>query len=182
MDTKKSLTFSFTKNLIPVGLLVTVQLNQAVNAAQVETQAHIQEMTSLVQSALQQASTTAGLESNLAALSNAEINQQIHSTIEEAIKEQQKTTQAQQANSKLGFLQKVVTLECFFGGSDCLFRDKQAMMQGKVTEFAKKKFEEGNMHVEQYLNQINAQVAADLHASSQSKDTDKKVSKSYKLG
>jgi len=75
-------------------------------------------------------------------------------------------------------LQKVVTLECFFGGSDCLFRDKQAMMQGKVTEFAKKKFEEGNTNVEQYLNQMNAQVASDLRAGNANKatDTDKKVS------
>lgn len=47
-------------------------------------------------------------------------------------------------------------------------------MQGKVTEYAKKKFEEGNTHVEQYLNQMNAQVASDLRASSAAKDTDKK--------
>ena len=77
-----------------------------------------------------------------------------------------------EANSKLGFLQKVVTLECFFGGSDCLFRDKNAMMQGKVTEFAKKKFEEGNTHVDQYLNQMNAQVSADLRVKSTEKSMD----------
>jgi hypothetical protein len=122
-------------------LVVSIQQNQGVNASQVGTQAQIQEMSNLVQSALQQASASAGLENNLAALSTAEINSQIHSSIEVAIKEQQKTQTKEQANSKLGFLQKVVTLECFFGGSDCLFRDKQAMMQGKVTEFAKKKFE-----------------------------------------
>lgn len=85
-------------------------------------------MSNLVQSALQQATASAGLETDIAALSTAEINSQIHSTIEEAIKEQQKSKVKanvdQQANSKLGFLQKVVTLECFFGGSDCLFRDK----------------------------------------------------------
>lgn len=127
-----------------------------------DTQAHIQEMANLVQSALQQASTENGIQADLAALSTAEINSQIHSTIEQAIKQQQKEKVDQQANSKLGFLQKVVTLECFFGGSDCLFRDKQAMMQGKVTEFAKKKFEEGNTNVVQYLNQMNAQVAADI--------------------
>jgi hypothetical protein len=63
-----------------------------------------------------------------------------------------------------------------------LFRDKQAMMQGKVTEFAKKKFEQGNTNVEQYLNQMNTQLAADIKASTQSKDTDKKVSKNYNLG
>lgn len=39
------------------------------------------------------------------------------------------------------------------------------MMQGKVTEFAKKKFEEGNANVSQYLNQMNAQVASDLRAN-----------------
>ena len=39
------------------------------------------------------------------------------------------------------------------------------MMQGKVTEFAKKKFEEGNANVSQYLNQINAQVSSDLRAN-----------------
>lgn len=158
------------KNLLPVGLLVTIQHNLGVNASQVDTQAHIQEMANLVQQALVQS----GVETDLAALSNAQINSQIHSTIEEAIKQQQKTQSSQQANSKLGFLQKVVTLECFFGGSDCLFRDKQAMMQGRVTEFAKKKFEEGNTHVEQYLNQVNAQVAADLRASNGMKamDTD----------
>jgi len=135
------LTYKLAKSLVPIGLVVSIQQNQGVNASQVGTQAQIQEMSNLVQSALQQASASAGLENNLAALSTAEINSQIHSSIEVAIKEQQKTQTKEQANSKLGFLQKVVTLECFFGGSDCLFRDKQAMMQGKVTEFAKKKFE-----------------------------------------
>jgi len=59
-----------------------------------------------------------------------------------------------------------------------LFRDKQAMMQGKVTDFAKKKFEEGNTNVEQYLGQMNAQVASDLRSNSANKasDNDKKVS------
>ena len=135
------MTYKLAKSLVPIGLVVSIQQNQGVNASQVGTQAQIQEMSNLVQSALQQASASAGLENNLAALSTAEINSQIHSSIEVAIKEQQKTQTKEQANSKLGFLQKVVTLECFFGGSDCLFRDKQAMMQGKVTEFAKKKFE-----------------------------------------
>jgi hypothetical protein len=46
------------------------------------------------------------------------------------------------------------------------------MMQGKVTEYAKKKFEEGNTNVNQYLNQMNAQVASDIRASSSAKDTD----------
>jgi hypothetical protein len=46
------------------------------------------------------------------------------------------------------------------------------MMQGKVTEYAKKKFEEGNTHVDQYLNQMNAQVASDLRANSATKNLD----------
>lgn len=117
---------------------------------------------------LQQAFAGESSTADLAALSTAEINAQIHQTIEEAIKNQQKQASEakaeQQANSKLGFLQKVVTLECFFGGSDCLFRDKQSMMQGKVTEFAKKRFEDGNQNVDQYLNQMNTQLSADLQA------------------
>ncbi len=74
---------------------------------------------------------------DLGSLSNSEINAQIHSTIEEAIKANSKHKE----NSKLGFLQKVVSLDCFFGGSDCLFKDKKSMMAGRVTEFAKKRFE-----------------------------------------
>lgn len=127
-------------------------------AATVDTQAHIQEISSLIQSALAGESASA----EVAALSNSEINAQIQSTIEEAIKSQQKGKVEQQANSKLGFLQKVVTLECFFGGSDCLFRDKQSMMAGKVTEFAKKRFEQGNQNVDEYLSQMNTQLSADL--------------------
>jgi len=162
------------KHLIPIGLMVTVQRQSGVQAAQVDTQAHIQEMASIVQEAFQQS----GVETDLASMSTAQINSQIHSTIEEAIKQQSMANLDQQANSKLGFLQKVVTLECFFGGSDCLFRDKQAMMQGKVTEFAKKKFQEGNTNVEQYLNQMNAQVAADLRLKNahQAEFVDQKVS------
>jgi len=105
----------------------------------------------------------------MAALSTSEINAQIHSTIEEAIKNQQQEKQKvqakEQANSKLGFLQKVVTLECFFGGSDCLFRDKKDMMNGKVTEFAKKRFAEGNHNVDEYLSQMNMQLSSDLQAN-----------------
>jgi hypothetical protein len=131
-------------------LAITVQKLDGVQAAGVDTQAHIQEIATLVSSALQQSGAEAG--AGLNTLSTAEINQQIHSTVEEAIKTQTK----EKANSKLGFLQKVVTLECFFGGSDCLFRDKQSMMQGKVTEFAKKRFEDGNPHVDQYLSQVSS--------------------------
>jgi hypothetical protein len=39
------------------------------------------------------------------------------------------------------------------------------MMQGKVTEFAKKRFEDGNPHVDQYLSQVSSQVNNDLQAS-----------------
>jgi hypothetical protein len=54
--------------------MVTLQQNSGVDASQVDTQAHIQEMSNLIQSALQQATASAGLESDLAALSTAEIN------------------------------------------------------------------------------------------------------------
>jgi len=52
-------------------------------------------------------------------------------------------------------------------------------MQGKVTEFAKKKFQEGNTNVEQYLNQINAQVAADLRAKNAQMSVDAVSNKLY---
>jgi hypothetical protein len=67
-----------------------------------------------------------------------------------------------------------VSLDCFFGGSDCLFKDKKSMMEGKVTEFAKKRFEEGNKDVAQYLAQIKSQVSSDLEKKSLAK-TDKKA-------
>jgi hypothetical protein len=101
----------------------------------------------LVQAALAESGETTENASDLASLSTSEINAQIHSTIEEAIKSGQKN----KANSKLGFLQKVVSLDCFFGGSDCLFKDKKNMMAGNVTEFAKKRFEDGKTDVAQYL-------------------------------
>jgi hypothetical protein len=40
------------------------------------------------------------------------------------------------------------------------------MMEGKVTEFAKKRFEHGNKDVAQYLAQVKAQVAQDLQKKS----------------
>ena len=110
------------------------------------------EIASLVQAALAESGEDASITTDLSTLSTTEINSQIHSTIEEAIKSQQN----QKANSKLGFLQKVVSLDCFFGGSDCLFKDKKSMMAGKVTEFAKKRFEQGDKNVSQYLAQVNA--------------------------
>lgn len=65
---------------------------------------------------------------------------QIQNTVHEAVKseEQAETKVDQQANSKLGFLEKVISLECFFGGSDCLFKDKKSLKAGKITEFAQK--------------------------------------------
>ena len=54
------------------------------------------------------------------------------------------------------------------------------MMQGKVTEFAKKRFEDGNPHVDQYLSQVSSQVNNDLQASAALKSlnsVDQKVSK-----
>lgn len=116
----------------------------------------------MVQAALIESGEDAKNTTDLGSLSTSEINSQIHSTIEEAIKSQNK----QKANSKLGFLQKVVSLDCFFGGSDCLFKDKKSMMEGKVTEFAKKRFEQGNKDVAQYLAQIKAQVGEDLQKKS----------------
>lgn len=113
----------------------------------VHTQEHIQEIASLVQAALIESGEDASNATDLGSLSNSEINAQIHSTIEEAIKNNAKSKE----NSKMGFLQKVVSLDCFFGGSDCLFKDKKSMMQGKVTEFAKKRFEQGDKNVAQYL-------------------------------
>jgi len=101
----------------------------------------------MVQAALAESGEGAESNTDLEALSNSEINAQIHSTIEEAIK----SNSHQKENSKLGFLQKVVSLDCFFGGSDCLFKDKKSMMSGKVTEFAKKRFEQGDKNVSQYL-------------------------------
>ena len=50
------------------------------------------------------------------------------------------------------------------------------MMKGKVTEFAKKKFSEGNRNVDQYLNQMNAQVAQDMQMNGTLKALDQKVS------
>ena len=40
------------------------------------------------------------------------------------------------------------------------------MMAGKVTEFAKKRFEQGDKNVSQYLAQVNAQINQDLQSKS----------------
>jgi hypothetical protein len=47
------------------------------------------------------------------------------------------------------------------------------MMAGKVTEFAKKRFEEGNTDVSQYLAQVKAQVSQDLEANAAIKGIDR---------
>ena len=36
------------------------------------------------------------------------------------------------------------------------------MMAGRVTEYAKKRFEEGDKNVQQYLAQVKAQISKDL--------------------
>ena len=48
----------------------------------------------------------------------------------------------------------------FFGGSNCLFKDKQGMMAGNVTEFAKKKIETVNNKTN--ANSILAQVKSEV--------------------
>lgn len=70
------------------------------------------------------------------AISASQINSQIQTNVHEANKSEAENQVDEQANSKLGFLQKVVSLECFFGSSDCLFKDKKSLKAGKITEFA----------------------------------------------
>jgi ABC-type proline/glycine betaine transport system substrate-binding protein len=48
------------------------------------------------------------------------------------------------------------------------------MMAGEVTEFAKKKFKEGDKNVAQYLAQVKAQVAEDIKAKETKKEEPKK--------
>jgi hypothetical protein len=47
------------------------------------------------------------------------------------------------------------------------------MMAGKVTEFAKRRFEEGNTNVNEYLAQVKAQVSQDLQANAAIKSIDR---------
>jgi hypothetical protein len=44
-------------------------------------------------------------------------------------------------------------------------------MAGKVTEFAKKRFEQGDKNVSQYLAQVNAQINQDLQSKSAGKNS-----------
>jgi hypothetical protein len=85
---------------------------------------------------------------------SSEINSRIESSLKEAISSHQQAG----AESKLGFLQKVVSLDCFFGGSQCLFQDRKSLKAGEITEYAKQKFREGNTNVETYLAQVKSQV------------------------
>ena len=127
-------------------------LLSATEAAKVDNQAHVQELSSLIQQAMTETETVSTSE----AFSASQLNSQIQNTVHEAIKgEQQAENQVdEQANSKLGFLQKVISLECFFGGSDCLFKDKKSLKAGKITEFAQKQFDNANMDVPTYLAQV----------------------------
>ena len=43
-----------------------------------------------------------------------------------------------------------------------MFQDKKSMMKGQVSEYAKKKFEEGNANVSQYLAQVKAAMTEQL--------------------
>jgi hypothetical protein len=89
----------------------------------------VQEVASLIQQALSSTE------------QESEIHNRIQDKLEEQIKTESEADMTESAKSKLGFLQKVVSLDCFFGSSDCLFKDKQSMEAGEVTEFAKKKIE-----------------------------------------
>lgn len=122
----------------------------AAEAVKVETasQASVHEVAELIQKAL------SGTEEE------SKVHANIQSHLEEAIKSRQDAKLDESAKSKLGFLQKVVTLDCFFGGSDCLFKDKKSMMAGEVTEFAKKKIEQNNKgNAATILSQVKSQVA-----------------------
>lgn len=113
-------------------------LLSATQAAKVDNQAHVQELSSLIQQAMTESNSETV--STSYASTASQINSQIQNTVHEAIKseEQAENKVDQQANSKLGFLQKVISLDCFFGGSDCLFKDKKSLKAGKITEFAQK--------------------------------------------
>lgn len=88
----------------------------------------------------------------------SELNTIIGNTVQQAIKTEQKSTETE--SSKLGFLQKVVSLDCFFGSSNCLFKDKKALMAGEITNLAQKKIEAANVNTTAALAQIKTEVAA----------------------
>ena len=122
----------------------------ATEAVKVETtsQATVQEVAALIQKAI------AGTQEE------SKVHANIQSHLQEAIKSSQDAKADEAAKSKLGFLQKVVSLDCFFGSSDCLFKDKKSMMAGEVTEFAKKKIEQQNKgNAATILSQVKSEVA-----------------------
>lgn len=101
MPSKNKGAYKMAKKFAPIALVFTVQqLNQA-EAAQVDTESHIQEIADLVSSALTESGEGSEANNALGSLSNTEINAQIHETIKEAIKIQK---QDSHPNSKLGFL------------------------------------------------------------------------------
>ena len=109
----------------------------------------MQEVASLIQQALSSSE------------QESEIHNQIQDKLEEQIKTESEADMTESAKSKLGFLQKVVSLDCFFGSSDCLFKDKKSMEAGEVTEFAKKKIEQANHNdAANILAQVKSEVNA----------------------
>ena len=55
------------------------------------------------------------------------------------------------------------------------------MMEGKVTQFAQKKFDEGNTNISQYLAQVKQQVHQDLQANAAIKSIDRAQQQVSKL-
>lgn len=55
------------------------------------------------------------------------------------------------------------------------------MMSGQVTDFAQRKFAEGNTNVSQYLAQVKQQVSQDLQANAAIKSIDRAQQQVSKL-
>ena len=136
------------------------------SAVRVESQANVHEVASLIQEALLKN----GAESEL----NANIGSSIQDQINQAGQEE--------ANSKLGFLQKVVSLDCFFGSSNCLFKDKKSLELGQVTDIAKAKIEAAHGNTKDIVNQVKQQVAVAPASNEKAKVVEtKKVSNHFDL-
>lgn len=140
-----------TINIAKIAVLAT-----AVEATRVTSQANVQEVAQLIQEAL--------------AKSGEKLDATLHSNIENALQQTIKTEQKSSSSegSKLGFLQKVISLDCFFGSSNCLFKDKKALMAGEITNLAQKKIEQANngnnTTTTAALAQIKTEVAAATNA------------------
>lgn len=80
------------------------------DGASVHSQANVAEVAQMIQEALTKSS------------EQSQLNTNIGNTLHAAIKTEQKSSETE--GSKLGFLQSVVSLDCFFGSSNCLFKDK----------------------------------------------------------